>query len=48
MDHKELYLKYQALLAENVDLKTEIKRLKAQRGIPELRETISNEINKGI
>lgn len=48
MNYEELYTKYQTLLAENIGLKTEIKRLKAQLGISEPEETVINEINTGI
>ena len=44
VNHNELHIKYQALLAENTCLKTEIKQLKAQLGITELQETVVNEI----
>ncbi|MDR4508048.1 MAG: DEAD/DEAH box helicase family protein [Candidatus Brocadiaceae bacterium] len=47
MNYEELYLKYHALFVENISLKTEINRLKAQRGITERKEAVIHEIKTG-
>lgn len=45
MDYSELHAKYQSLMDENTNLKAEIKRLKAEFGIPKPQEVIVKETN---
>lgn len=47
MNYEELYVKYQSLLYENVGLKTEIKRLRAQLGISKPQNNVIDEIRTG-